>query len=113
MLVGMDVTVMLEDWGYAPVGPFSRLAQAEEAVATAPPDAAILDVNLGNGETSLPLAHRLSGMGIPFMFLTGYDPSRYDDGTEIVRKAPHMRKPLREGELRDKVEAIVGARPER
>jgi CheY-like chemotaxis protein len=109
MLVGMDVAMMLEDWGYEPVGPYSRLSQALQAVDKDPPDAAILDVNLGNGETSLPLAHHLSDKDIPFMFLTGYDASRYDDGTDIVGKAPHMRKPLQEAGLRRMIEVLAGS----
>lgn len=110
MLVGMDVAMMLEGWGYEPIGPFTRLSQAMKQADADPPDVAILDVNLGNGETSLPLAHRLSGRGIPFMFLTGYDASRYDDGSEIVTNAPHMRKPLREADLRKMLEALIAAR---
>ena len=40
--------------------------------AGAPPDAAILDVNLG-GEMVFPLAEALRDRGVPFMFATGYD----------------------------------------
>jgi hypothetical protein len=65
-----------------------------------------------NGDTSLPLAHRLADSGIPFMFLTGYDASRYDDGSQIVNKAPHMRKLLRETDLREMVEGLIAAREE-
>ena len=39
------------------------------------PRAALLDFNLGNGETSLEVANRLIGLGCPFAFLTGYTPA--------------------------------------
>ena len=41
------------------------------------PDAAILDVNLGNGHTSEDVADRLMAMGVPFIFLSGHTSSKF------------------------------------
>ncbi|WP_338663657.1 response regulator [Pararoseomonas sp. SCSIO 73927] len=34
-------------------------------------DAAVLDANLGDGETAYPVADRLDELGVPYMFATG------------------------------------------
>ena len=50
----------------------SRADRAVAALGTIAIDAALLDVNLGRGETSYPVADALAARGIPFAFLTGY-----------------------------------------
>lgn len=57
-------------------------------------DAAVLDVNLGEGRTSYPIADLLCSRGVPFLFLTGYGENGVDDrfgDTATLRKpyAPH------------------------
>jgi two-component SAPR family response regulator len=58
------------------------LERAFEALATAPVDIAVLDINL-NGTSVVPLAEHLRAQGIPFVFLTGY-------GDEEILP-PHLR----------------------
>ncbi|WP_299963697.1 HWE histidine kinase domain-containing protein [uncultured Roseobacter sp.] len=41
------------------------------------PTCAVLDVNLGNNQTSFPVAQKLLEAGIPFFFVTGYSESDY------------------------------------
>src|SRR5215470_1159993 len=53
-------------------GPFPREAQVVDEVGCAPPDFALVDINLGHGP-SFVIARLLTEMGIPFAFLTGYD----------------------------------------
>jgi ActR/RegA family two-component response regulator len=47
---------------------------AMRLIEAATPSFALLDVNLGS-ETSLPVARRLSALGVPFAFATGYGES--------------------------------------
>jgi len=96
----MDLVMLLEEWGYEARGPLRTPREALEAIEEKPPDLGILDVNLGNGETSLPIAEVLASDGIPFVFLTGYDPARYSS-EEAFGRAPHLRKPVAQGTLRN------------
>jgi CheY-like chemotaxis protein len=106
MLIGMDLVMLLEEWGCSATGPVRTVASALSAVEAQRPDVAILDVNLGDGETSIPIAMELAESGIPFAFLTGYDPSRLDDGATAL-KAPFLRKPVNERELREVLSQLV------
>lgn len=63
----------LETLGVSVVGPVATVASAMQRLASnGPLEGAVLDVNLG-GEWCFPLAARLSGQGVPFVFWTGYD----------------------------------------
>ncbi|HVG48881.1 MAG TPA: response regulator [Rubellimicrobium sp.] len=82
-LLAEDLRRGLEDAGAEVLGPVPSVADALALLATeAPPDAAILDVNLG-GEMVFPVADVLRERGVPFMFATGYDqwslPQAYTD----------------------------------
>jgi DNA-binding NtrC family response regulator len=106
MLVGMDLAMMLEDWGYHPDGPHASVRDSLSAIRESRPDAAILDMNLGRGETSMPVAEALQEQGIPFVFLTGY--TRFDAaGNPLAETVLRMRKPVAEGELRAVLDGLV------
>lgn len=51
-----------------------RLDQSIELASVGRFDVAVLDVNLGGGTTTFPLASMLERLGIPFAFATGYGP---------------------------------------
>ncbi|BDG73410.1 response regulator [Roseomonas fluvialis] len=70
-LVAMLVEDALMDAGFTVVGPARTVSQALELLKADPPDAAVLDLNLG-GENSLSVADALSARGIPFLVATGY-----------------------------------------
>lgn len=99
VIVGMDLVMMLEEWGYEVEGPYRSSGEALESITRFRPGLAILDVNLGRGDTSLPMAEELHARGTPFLFLTGYSPSRYADQAAF-NTAPHLRKPVNERALR-------------
>src|SRR6185437_555671 len=54
-------------------------------------DGAILDVNLGGGETIYPVADLLVARGVPFVFATGYGRAGLD---RRFREAPVLAKPV-------------------
>jgi CheY-like chemotaxis protein len=70
-LITMLLEDVLEQLGYEIVGPAHTVAVALGLIEATPPDAAILDMNLGK-EFSYPAADALRARRIPFMFLTGY-----------------------------------------
>lgn len=69
-----DLQVALENEGARVVGPFADAVDAAQALATDPPDCALVDLNLGRG-ISFELPHELARRSIPFAFVTGYDRS--------------------------------------
>lgn len=74
-IIALDQAAMLEEAGARVVGLAPTVAAALDLVAgSGHLDGAVLDVNL-RGETSYPVADALRTRSVPFVFLTGYDPS--------------------------------------
>jgi len=68
-LVLLEVATVLSNAGAAVVK-CTTIEQALEAIDQQPCDAAILDVRVRR-ETVAPVAHKLSVLGVPFLFYTG------------------------------------------
>lgn len=96
-LIAMHLEDILEDMGLNVVGRFRAAEPALSFIETAALDVAVLDVNLGSGTTSFPIAERLAERGIPFLFLTGYGDSRMGDR---FPEAQVLSKPTDEDRLR-------------
>lgn len=72
-LLAKDVGEELERQGALVLGPVPSVTEALDLLASdPPPDAAILDINLG-GEMVYPVAEALRACAIPFIFTTGYE----------------------------------------
>ena len=95
---------VLEDLGFDIVGPSVRLTDAEERARTEQIDAAFLDVNLGGGDTSKPVAQILRDRGIPFVFITAYD---RDEITFILPDERVVRKPITGGKLHETLRSVL------
>jgi len=65
--------------------------RALEALAAAPVDVAVLDINL-KGQSVVPLADHLQAQGIPFLFVTGYADAQMLP--ERLREHPRLDKPV-------------------
>jgi DNA-binding response OmpR family regulator len=72
-LVAMTLVLFLEEAGCRVIGPAHTLAEGLRLSEGEAIDAAILDVNLGNGASSASIADVLRDRAIPFLFATGYD----------------------------------------
>ena len=70
-LVAMVLEEQLEELGLSIVATCATVSEAMKAIDETSPGAAILDVNLG-GQLVYPVADRLSALGTPFVFVTGY-----------------------------------------
>jgi DNA-binding response OmpR family regulator len=66
-------------------------------------DAALLDWKLAEG-SSIGVARRLSEMGVPFVFLTGYQEDAIPDE---FKSSPVVRKPFAAEQLRNAVTALM------
>lgn len=101
-IIALDQAAILEEAGARVVGPAPTVAAALDLVARSEHlDGAVLDVNL-RGETSYPVADALRTRSVPFVFLTGYDPSII---AADYADAPVCEKPL---DLQRVVRGIFG-----
>ena len=107
MIVGMLVEDMLTDLGCTVIGPAATVSAALRLVADEPLDAALLDVNLGQGGSGYPVATELAARGLPFAFVTGYGA---DGLPEAWRGHPTLQKPFQMAALRDVVAELARAR---
>jgi two-component SAPR family response regulator len=104
VLVADDLADMLAEWGCEVLGPAASVADALALVGENALDAAVLDVNLGGEELSLPIAAALEERNVPFLFLSGYDmrslcPPEY-------QKVPRLPKPVQPNALREALAAL-------
>ena len=76
-LIALMLEAAVAEAGHESFGVASSVAQAEELLADGRPDAAILDLRLGN-ELSYSIAAALKRQAIPYVFLTGYDDQAVD-----------------------------------
>ena len=96
IIVGMMMREFLTEIGFHVVGPFGKVSEASEAVSREQLRAAVLDVNL-KGEMIYGLAEKLSGQGVPLVFVTGYAPEAIDTRFANV---PVLQKPVDSAALR-------------
>lgn len=91
LFVAMLVEDLLADLGCQVVGTAASAAEAVRAAEQAGLDFALLDVNLGDGQTSFQTAEILRQRGVPFAFVTGYG----DQGVRAdLRDVPVLAKPI-------------------
>jgi CheY-like chemotaxis protein len=104
LIIALDAEDMLRSFGVKTVRLASGLAEALRAIDENPPDAALLDVNLG-GDTSYEVAKRLKELAIPFVFATGYrEEIAFPEPFQDVRR---LRKPYSAEELREVIDGLV------
>ena len=90
-LIASRIVHILNSGGYTVAGTAGTLATALKVLARSGPlDAAMLDIDL-RGEPVYPLAEKLQERGVPFLFLTGYEPLAIPDRW---RDAPRIEKPF-------------------
>jgi CheY-like chemotaxis protein len=104
MIIALDLEDLLRGQGAIDVAVVDSAAAGLELVAQGAPDAALLDINLGQ-ETSIPLADELLRLGVPYLFMTGYDD--HADLTERHQAAPRIAKPIDRELLLEVVERLL------
>ncbi|SMF77047.1 HWE histidine kinase domain-containing protein [Allosphingosinicella indica] len=99
LIIALDGEDLLKRLGARDVAVAATTAQAFEAIEDDRPDAALLDINLGDG-TSYAIADRLAELGVPFLFATGYGeqaqiPEQHSD--RIVIQKPYTAENIARG----------------
>jgi len=103
-LIALDLLSILDDLGCVALGLAATVPEALRLLAADPPDATLLDLNLG-GASAAPVVEALTAGGTPFVTVTAYAvrPGPMFDGV------PAVAKPFWAEEIRD---ALLGlARP--
>lgn len=91
-MVAKVIEDIIDDAGWQIVGPAPSVGVALELLQNTRIDGAVLDLNLGNGEVSLPVAKLLRDRGVPFFFASGLASLGQRRGFESI---PVLRKPFR------------------
>jgi CheY-like chemotaxis protein len=108
-IIAMELNRWLQEAGIEVVGPVPSVEQALDLIEDESAlDAAVLDINLGAGETVYPVADRLGALGVPFLFATGEVRVRNDPG---YGGRPRLDKPIIAPELLRAIESLVSGRP--
>lgn len=88
-IIGFALEDMLETLGCPAVLIATRLDEAQQMIASAKVDAAILDVNI-HGRRSYGVADDLAARKLPYIFASGYGDSEHPQGH---RNVPTVTKP--------------------
>ena len=89
-MIALDIARQLTNAGFAVVGPAVSVARAMKLIGEHGCDVAVLDVNLGDEETSEPIARELRARAKPFIVLSGY---ARDEHPQAFTGAPVLSKP--------------------
>jgi CheY-like chemotaxis protein len=89
-LVAMMIQETLTEFGFQVIGPASTASEALAAARERDFDAAVLDINLGDGLVYT-VAEILAVRGVPFVFVTGYDADSVDSRFSDI---PILQKPI-------------------
>lgn len=72
-LIAMDGEATLRDLGFDDIVMALTFNDAQEKIATQNFDLALLDINLGGGQSSMPLAKELASKGVRVILASGYN----------------------------------------
>ena len=106
-LVGLELMTALQTAGLTVVGPVASLPEALAIVEGQPPDAAVVDLDLGDGGGA-GAGTALLEAGVPFAVLGGEDPPGLEPALSGV---PRLAKPVDSEELLRVVRQLLGTRP--
>jgi len=106
ILIGLDGELILKDIGFGAILLCHTLETAQAYLGNRTIDFALLDINLGDGRTSLAFAHRLREQGVPIAFASGYN--RSEDLTSDFT-APVIVKPFSVTTIRSAVARALEA----
>lgn len=102
-LIALDAQDTLRDNGADDVVWARNIAEAQAAIDAGGLHAAILDLRIGS-DSSLPLAHKLAALGVPFGFMTGFQ----DSGLPAdLKDRPFVTKPFSQDQLRCLLERLL------
>lgn len=103
-LIAMEVKRWLQAAGAWVIGPVPSVDQALDLIEDDGIAAAVLDINLGDGDSVYPVADKLAALGVPYLFATG-DVQVSEES--VYRHRPRLEKPFLESELVNALTALL------
>lgn len=105
-MIASDLQSDLQSFGFANTEILSNVKDSLELIASEPVAIGLLDINLGSGQTSEPVATELLRKSIPFLFISGY-------GDQVhlpphLRDVPILTKPLTKADLSRGLSLLAG-----
>lgn len=100
-IIAKEMGDQMREFGFGDVETFSNASDALTFLRFETPALAVLDVNLGNKATSIPVALALREKGLPFFFVTGYGENA--GLPEELRETPLLTKPVSNREIQDQL----------
>jgi CheY-like chemotaxis protein len=104
-LLALDLAQNLERAGFSVVGQAASASRALALLAKSNCDAAVLDVYLGRGQTSEPVAQALKLRGIPFVTVTAYS---HEQRPAAYAGSAILSKPVRLPDLLAELQRCLG-----
>ena len=104
-MIAQDMRSALKDAGFTKVETASSATAALELLEGTTPGLAVLDVNLGGGETSERVAMELVDRHVPVLFVTGYG-EKFAPSPQL-RNVPVLTKPIATSDLITTVNALI------
>jgi DNA-binding NtrC family response regulator len=102
--LGVALKSLLRSFDAEVDGPVATTADAENLISKNVPDAAVVDINLRQGERSYGLIDRLIGKGVPVVVTSGYS-----DLPMVPAKAHILEKPISEEKLISILRSVAGS----
>jgi len=102
-LIAMMLEGFLEMMDHRVAGSADSVSSALDLLNGIHPDAAILDMNLAGGESSMAVAEELDRRGIPFVIASG---GNVDDGENVFRGRPRLLKPFTMDRMSKAIDAL-------
>ena len=110
-MIQMLIEDFVGDFGYEVLAT-SNIEEALEVIENSAFDFALLDINLGDGTNSFPIAKILTERGISFAFMTGYHAQSIDGFEEVPKLSKPINFNLLEKTLKEFAKADVAPQPE-
>jgi DNA-binding NtrC family response regulator len=101
--LGMALKSLLRSFEAEVDGPVATTTDAEHLISAHVPDAAVVDINLRQGERSYGLIDKLIGRGVPVIVTSGYS-----DLPMVPAKAHILEKPISEKKLIAILRSVTG-----
>lgn len=101
--LGVALKSLLRSFDAEVDGPVATTADAERLISEHVPDAAVIDINLRQGERSYGLIDRLIGLDVPVIVTSGYS-----DLPMVPAKAHILEKPISEERLIAILRSVAG-----
>ena len=104
-IIGTEMCDQLLDFGFADAQVYANASEAMDYLDAVTPGLAVLDFNLGHGETSEAVAVRLREAGVPVVFVTGYG-EKAATAPELA-DVPRLTKPVSTDQLRHELARVL------